>query len=84
MKLANIRITYKLVILVAVTSIGLGAAGILAAYMVKSEMLSARTEQLKSIVETGTNVAASIQKEVAAGKLTKEAATAELDAASSR
>ncbi|MGM4893570.1 methyl-accepting chemotaxis protein [Tardiphaga sp. 839_C3_N1_4] len=78
MKLANIRITYKLVVLVAVTMIGLCAAGILAAYMVKSEMLSARTEQLKSIVEIGTNVAASIQKDVAAGKLTKEAATAEL------
>jgi methyl-accepting chemotaxis protein len=37
-KLANIRITYKLVVLVAVTMIGLCAAGILAAYMVKSEM----------------------------------------------
>jgi methyl-accepting chemotaxis protein len=77
-KLANIRITYKLIVLVAVTMIGLCAAGILAAYMVKSEMLSARTEQLKSIVEIGTNVAASIQKDVAAGKLTREAATAEL------
>ncbi|KAA0075167.1 methyl-accepting chemotaxis protein [Tardiphaga sp. P9-11] len=78
MKLANIRITYKLIVLVAVTMIGLCAAGILAAYMVKSEMLSARTEQLKSIVEIGTNVAASIQKDVAAGKLTRDAATAEL------
>jgi methyl-accepting chemotaxis protein len=77
-KLANIRITYKLIVLVAVTMIGLCAAGILAAYMVKSEMLSARTEQLKSIVEIGTNVAASIQKDVAAGKLTRDAATAEL------
>jgi len=77
-KLNSIRITSKLVVLVAVTMIGLCAAGILAAYMVKSEMLSARTEQLKSIVEIGTNVAASLQKDVAAGKLTKEAATAEL------
>ena len=78
MKFENIRITSKLVILVAVTMIGLCAAGILAAFMVKSEMLSARTEQLKSIVEIGSNVAANLQKDVVAGKLTKEAATAEL------
>ena len=78
MKLANIRITYKLVVLVAVTMIGLCASGIFAAQMMKSEMLDARMLQLKSIVEIGTNVAANIQKDVAAGKLTKEAATAEL------
>jgi methyl-accepting chemotaxis protein len=77
-KFDNIRITSKLVILVAVTMIGLCAAGMLAAYLVKSEMLSARTEQLKSIVEIGTNVATNLQKEVAAGKLSKDAATAEL------
>jgi methyl-accepting chemotaxis protein len=77
-KLANIRITYKLVVLVAVTMIGLCASGIFAAQMMKSEMLDARMLQLKSIVEIGTNVAANIQKDVAAGKLTKEAATAEL------
>ncbi|QDM18229.1 methyl-accepting chemotaxis protein [Tardiphaga sp. vice278] len=78
MRLNNLRITSKLVILVAVTMIGLCAAGILAAYLVKSEMLAARTEQLKSIVELGTNVAANVQKDVAAGKISKEAATAEL------
>ncbi|UZE48200.1 methyl-accepting chemotaxis protein [Rhodopseudomonas sp. P2A-2r] len=78
MKFNNIRITTKLVILVAVTMIGLCAAGVLAAHMVKSEMLAARTEQLKSIVEIGSNVAAGLQKDVAAGKLTREAATAEL------
>ena len=77
MKFDNIRITSKLVILVAVTMVGLCAAGILAAYMVRSEMLSARTEQLKSIVELGANVAANLQKEVAAGKISKEAASAE-------
>lgn len=78
MKFQDIRITSKLVVLVAVTMIGLCAAGMLAAYMVKSEMLSARTEQLKSIVELGTNVAANLQKEVAAGKISKDDATAEL------
>jgi methyl-accepting chemotaxis protein len=77
-KLQNLRITSKLVILVAVTMIGFCAAGMLAAYMVKREMLAARTEQLKSIVEIGTNVAAGLQKDIATGKLTKEAATAEL------
>lgn len=78
MKLANIRITYKLVVLVAVTVIGLCASGIFAAQMMKREMLDARMLQLKSIVEIGMNVAADIQKDVAAGKLTKEAAAAEL------
>ncbi|RYX93911.1 MAG: HAMP domain-containing protein [Bradyrhizobiaceae bacterium] len=75
---ANIRITYKLVVLVAVTMIGLCASGIFAAQIMKREMLDARMLQLKSIVEIGTNVAAGLQKDVAAGKFTKEAAAAEL------
>jgi methyl-accepting chemotaxis protein len=77
-KLSNIRITSKLVILIAVTMIGFCAAGILAAYMMKREMLNARTEQLKSIVDIGRNVAASLQKQVVAGQMTREQATAEL------
>ncbi len=84
MKLANIRITYKLVVLVAVTMIGLCASGIFAAQMMKREMLDARMLQLKSIVEIGTNVAANIQKDVAAGKLTKDAAAASWCVVSSR
>lgn len=78
MKLNSIRITSKLVILVAVTIIGLCAAGLLATLMVKRELLAARTEQLKSIVDTGRGIASELQKQVTAGQLTKEAATAEL------
>jgi methyl-accepting chemotaxis protein len=77
-KFNNIRITSKLVVLVAITMIGLCAAGIFAASMVKSEMLAARAEQLKSIVDIGRNIQASLQKQVDAGQLTKEAAVAEL------
>lgn len=77
MKFSNLRITSKLVILVAVTMIGLCAAGVLAAYMVKREMLSERTEQLKSIVDIARNMSSSLQKQVEGGKLTKDAAIAE-------
>jgi methyl-accepting chemotaxis protein len=73
----NFRITSKLVMLVAVTMIGLCAAGILAAYMMRSEMLSARNEQLKSIVDISRNMQASLQKQVAAGQMTKDAAIVE-------
>ncbi|MDB5620062.1 methyl-accepting chemotaxis protein [Tardiphaga sp.] len=77
MKFNNIRITSKLVMLVAVTMIGLCAAGLLAAHMVRSQMLSARTEQLRSIVDIGRNMQANLQKQVVAGQITKEAAVAE-------
>lgn len=77
MTFKNIRITSKLVILVAVTMIGLCAAGVLAADMVRQEMLSARTEQLKSIVNIAQNMQVSLQKQVDAGQLTKDAAIAE-------
>ena len=73
----NLKITSKLVVLVAVTMIGLCVAGGLAAYMVKSQMLAERTGQLKSMAEVGRNVALALQKQVEAGQLTKEAAVAE-------
>jgi len=76
-KLTNLTITPKLGILVGVTLIGLCIAGILAGYLMKQEMLDARIEQTKAIVEMGRNMAAGLQKDVEAGKLTKEAAIAE-------
>src|SRR5260370_32812553 len=42
------------------------------------EMLNARIDQTKAIVDMARNMAAGLQKEVEAGKLTKEAALAEL------
>jgi methyl-accepting chemotaxis protein len=76
-KLNNLKITSKLVILVGVTIVGLCVAGALAAVMVKREMLAERTEQLRAMSEVGRNVAGSLQKQVEAGQLTKEAAVAE-------
>ena len=77
MKLNNLKITPKLGILVGVTLIGLCVAGVLAGYLMQREMLDARIDQIKAIVDIGGNMAAGLQKEVEAGKLTKEAALAE-------
>jgi methyl-accepting chemotaxis protein len=77
-KLTNLTITPKLGILVGVTLFGLCAAGALAGYLMQREMLNARIDQAHAIVEMGLNLAAGLQKQVAAGELTKEAALAEL------
>src|SRR5437764_43181 len=71
------KITPKLGILVGVTLLGLCAAGVLAGYLMQREMLNARIDQTKSIVEMGLNLAAGFKKQVDAGQMTKEAAIAE-------
>jgi methyl-accepting chemotaxis protein len=76
-KLTSLKITPKLGILVGVTLIGLCAAGVLAGYLMKREMLNARLDQTRAIVDMGLNLAAGLKKEVDAGKMTKEAAIAE-------
>jgi methyl-accepting chemotaxis protein len=76
-KLKNLKITPKLGILVGVTLLGLCVAGALAGYLMQREMLDARIDQVKAIVDIGVNMAAGLQKEVEAGKLSKEAAMAE-------
>jgi methyl-accepting chemotaxis protein len=78
-KLTNLTITPKLGILVGVTLFGLCAAGVLAGYLMQREMLNARIDQVRSIVETARNMAVGLQKQVEAGKLTKEAAIAEFN-----
>ncbi|MBR1213729.1 methyl-accepting chemotaxis protein [Bradyrhizobium sp. JYMT SZCCT0180] len=77
MKLTNLKITPKLGILVGVTLFGLCAAGVLAGYLMQREMLNARIDQTKAIVDMALNMAAGLKKEVDAGKMTKEAAIAE-------
>ncbi len=77
MKLTNLTITPKLGILVGVTLFGLCVAGALAGYLMQREMLEARIDQTKSIVEMARNMAAGLQKQVEAGQFTKEAALAE-------
>jgi methyl-accepting chemotaxis protein len=76
-KLNNLRITPKLGILVGVTLLGLCMAGILAGYLVRNEMINARMDQLKAVVGMGRSTAIELQKQVEAGKLTKEAAIAQ-------
>jgi len=76
-KLTNLTITPKLGILLGVTLFGLCIAGALAGYLMQREMLAARIDQAHAIVDMARNMAAELQKEVEAGKLTKEAALAE-------
>jgi methyl-accepting chemotaxis protein len=76
-KISNLRITAKLGILVGATLLGLCAAGVLAGHLMQQEMLRARTDQVRSIVEAARNMALGLQKQVEAGKITKEAAIAE-------
>jgi methyl-accepting chemotaxis protein len=76
-KLTNLTITPKLGILVGVTLFGLCIAGALAGYLMQREMLNARIDQVRSIVEMARNMAAGLQKQVEAGQLTQEAALAE-------
>ena len=77
MNFSNLRITSKLCILLAMTLLGLCVAGVLAGSMMQNEMLGARVEQIKAIVETARNMAIGLQKKVDAGVLTRDAAIAE-------
>ncbi|WP_425987763.1 methyl-accepting chemotaxis protein [Afipia sp. DC4300-2b1] len=75
--LNNLPIAAKLGILVGVTLLGLSAAGIYSAFMMQREMVSAREAQTHALVETARNAAIGLQKQVEAGKMTKEAAIEE-------
>ncbi|WP_022722852.1 methyl-accepting chemotaxis protein, partial [Rhodopseudomonas sp. B29] len=74
MKFSSLRVTPKLCILVAVTILGLAGSGFFAASIVKQQMLEARIDQVKAFVDSGVNMAKGLQKQVAAGELTKDAA----------
>jgi methyl-accepting chemotaxis protein len=76
-KLTSLKITPKLGILVGVTLLGLCIAGALAGYLMQREMLNARIDQTRSIVDMALNMAAGLKKQVDAGQMTKEAALAE-------
>ena len=62
MKLTNLKITPKLGILVGVTLLGLCVAGVLAGYLMQREMLNARIDQTKAIVEMARNMAAGTEE----------------------
>jgi len=75
--LNNLPIAMKLVLLVSITLLGLVGATVYAATMMQREMFAARTEQTHAIVDTARSMALEFQKQVQAGKLTKEQAIAE-------
>lgn len=78
MKLSNLKIAPKLGILVGVTLFGLCISGVLAGYLMKREMVNARIDQTKAIVDLARNYATTLMKRVNVGEMTKEAALAEL------
>jgi methyl-accepting chemotaxis protein len=78
LKFNSLTIAPKLGILVGVTLIGLCVSGGVAGYLMQQEMLNARINQTKAIVEITRNMAAALQKEVEAGRMTRDAALAEL------
>ncbi len=77
MKLSNLKIAPKLGILVGVSLIGLCVSGLLAGYLMKREMVNARIDQTRVIVDMASNYAAALVKRVNAGEMTKDAALAE-------
>jgi methyl-accepting chemotaxis protein len=79
-KFSNLKIGPKLGIVVGVTLFGLCVAGALALYLVREEMFDARVEEMHAIVDMARNMALGLQKDVDAGKLTKEQAIAQFGA----
>lgn len=75
--LNNLPITPKIGILVAISMMGLFSAGLLAGHLMQKEMVNARVEQTRAIVDLAKNLALGLQSQVDAGQLTKDAAVAE-------
>jgi methyl-accepting chemotaxis protein len=75
--LNNLPISAKLGLLVGITLLGLCLAGLQATRLVGMEMRAARMEQVHAIVDTARNMALGLQKQVAAGEITKDAAIQE-------
>jgi methyl-accepting chemotaxis protein len=74
--LRNMTIAPKLGILVGATLLGLCVAGVLASYLMRDEMLNARTDQAKAIVSMARNMAGELKRQVDAGEITKDQAMA--------
>jgi methyl-accepting chemotaxis protein len=77
--LNNLPVTVKLGLLVCVTLLGLVAAGFLATRLMNAEMHTSRMDQVRAIVDMTRNMAVGLQKQVAAGETTKEAAIQEFN-----
>jgi len=79
-KLNNLKIAPKLGIVVGVSLFGICIAGALALYLLREELFKARVEEMHVIVDMARNMALGLQKDVEAGKLTKEQAIAQFSA----
>jgi methyl-accepting chemotaxis protein len=75
-KLNNLKIAPKLGILVGVALVGLCVSGLLAGYMMKSELYEARVHQTRAIATMARNMALELKREVDAGEMTKDQAMA--------
>jgi len=75
-KLNNMKIAPKLGIVVGVALVGLCVSGLLAGYLMKSELYNARVDQTKAIVSVARNMALELKREVDAGEMTKDQAMA--------
>jgi methyl-accepting chemotaxis protein len=72
--LTNRRISTKFAILLAVLVAGLAGAGLAAARIAHDDLVASRVEEMKAIVDTAIGIADSLDKQVQAGKLTREQA----------
>jgi len=70
--LSNRRIGTKFVLLICIVVLGLAVAGFAASRLAQLALLDDRTDALKSVVEIANSTADALDKQVQAGKLTKE------------
>jgi methyl-accepting chemotaxis protein len=70
--LNNCRISIKFTVLICTVILGLGVAGFSASRLARGALLEDRVQALKSIVEIAVATADSLDKQVQAGKLTRE------------
>jgi methyl-accepting chemotaxis protein len=72
--LTNLKISTRFGILLAVLILGITVAGFAAARLAHRELISSKVEELKAIVDTSIGIADSLNKQIQAGKITKEQA----------
>jgi methyl-accepting chemotaxis protein len=70
--LNNFRINIKFIVLIGTVMLGLAVAGLSASRLARQALLNDRVHALKSVVEIAATTADSLDKQVQAGKLTRE------------
>jgi methyl-accepting chemotaxis protein len=72
--LTNLKISTKFAVLLAVLILGLAVAGFAASRLAHDALVNSRVEEMRAIVDTAIGTADALNKQVEAGKLTKEQA----------